>query len=115
MQPTISQRRAAYLVPNKKAFHAALVRNRYMVPPCKDPLMTVKFMKGVLAKEFFLLRCEQVTNIRLCADPPPKQELAEMVADALLNCPDLPEDVAEAVKATARLIKRKRPDVQWQL
>ena len=55
---TISQRKAAYLVPNKKAFHKALIRNHFMVPPVKDPLMTIAFMKGVLDGKYFLLKQE---------------------------------------------------------
>ena len=112
---TISQRRAAYLIPNKKAFHTALVRNKFMVPPLKDPLVTVAFMKGVLNGRYFLLKQEQVEHTRQCADKPPKGELADLVADVLLNCPNLPAEVAAAVRSTAHLIRRKKPNVDWQL
>ena len=61
-------------------FQKALIRNRFLVPPLKDPIMTVAFMKGVLNEEFFVLKQEMVTNVRQCADPPPKNELSEMVA-----------------------------------
>ena len=86
-----------------------------MVAPLKDPLMTVAFMKGVLAGKFFLLKQEQVEHTRQCADWPPKKELAEIVADVLLNCPNIPAEVEAAVKSTAHLIRKKKPDSEWQL
>ena len=54
-------------------------------------------------------------HTRQCADWPPKKELAEIVANELLNCPNTPAEVVNAVKNTAFLIRRKKPDVKWQL
>ena len=86
-----------------------------MAPPLKDPLLTISFMKGVLAGKFFLLKQEQVEHTRQCADWPPKKELAEIVADVLLNCPNVPAEVEAAVRNTDHLIRRKKPDAEWQL
>jgi len=43
-------------------------------PTLKDPLMTNKFMEGVVGGFYWLPRCDQI-KIRFCADCPPKHEL----------------------------------------
>ena len=49
----------------------------------------------------------------MSADCPPKWELSVMVADVLVNCRNIPAEYAQAVRNTATLIRKKKPDVKW--
>ena len=103
-------------MPNRQKLWEALVRNRYMPPPCKDRLNTVKFMRGVLNQEFFLLRQEQVEHVKQCADRPSREWLAPVVAEAMRSCPvKFGEPIDSAIRRTAEQIVKSKPDVQWQL
>ena len=57
-------REAQFLIPDRKALYQSLLRNGFVLPPMKDPLLTVKFMKGVKSGYFFCMKQEMVTNFK---------------------------------------------------
>ena len=53
------------------------------MPGRKEPMLTVKFMQGVMTKRNWILRSHEVTAVRACADPPTRKVLAKIVATTL--------------------------------
>lgn len=113
---TISAGEANFTVPDKKHLHSTLVRNTWMVPPLKDRIMTNRFMTGIMRRHYFCIKQDEVRHIRQCADKPPRDELAKIVADVMANYPaDFGEPVNSGIQRTAMEIRRTAPNVDWQL
>ena len=109
-------REAQFLIPDKKTLYDTMQRNGYVLPPAKDPLMTIKFMKGVKAGFFFCLKQDMMQNFKQCATPPPRQQMSEILHYVMTNTTSgLGEQVDIAMKRTAQEVLLKRPNVAWQL
>ena len=65
--------------------------------------------------KWWCLKASDVSGARVCADPPSKKELAEIVGEVMLNYRSLGEATDAAFKATAMLIKKNPPSVVWLL
>ena len=72
----VNLQKAQTLVPNKKAFYKAMIRNQYFVPQYKSSLCCVKWMQRVRTGKY---HCPKVQDLRPmnCADPPLKEEILE--------------------------------------
>ena len=108
----LSMREAQFIIPDRKALYQSLQRNGYSLPPIKDPILTVKFMKGVRSGFFFCLKQEQVQHFKQCATPPPRHELAVIVCDVMCNTNSgLGEPYDSGIQRTAKEILKKKPNV----
>ena len=61
-------------------------RNQFIMPSIKENLVTVEWMGSILAGDFWCLHSDQVTALKVCADPPTKGMLANMVFDEMMKC-----------------------------
>ena len=111
----ISQAQAQALVPNKKAMYMALQRNQFIMPPQKDAIMTCKFMLGVKDGFYWCLRSQEVVTVKVCADPPARKDLAQILGDIMLNYRIMGEPHDSAFRRTGDLIKKHPPSVHWML
>ena len=83
------------------------------MPPLKDPLCTEKFLKGVLHREFWCLKAEEIHSLKVCPDLPSKKELASIVADAMESMGPVNEGFDNIFRRTAKLVRKKMPDRHW--
>ena len=69
---SISRAEARAKVPDAPALYKALTRNGYKLPPQKDPIITIKFMKGKSSKSTVLcvtcILCFSVLRLFSCMD-----------------------------------------------
>ena len=49
------------------------------MPPFKDAIITREFMQGIVDGRYWCLRSSDITNYRVCAEPPNKKDLGEML------------------------------------
>ena len=112
MQPNyVSQAEAQALIPDKTALYRALERNEYILPPLKDPMCTEKWLKAILHQEVWCLQVSEVSTLKVCPDLPSRKELADIVADAMEK--QVRAEMQMAVKRTAQLVRKKKPDRGW--
>ena len=91
-----------------------MLRNGFVLPPMKDPILTVKFMKGVKSGYFFCMKQEMVTNFKQCATPPPRHELAVILCNVMSNTDTgLGEPYDSGMKRTAKEVLKKKPSITW--
>ena len=103
------------MIPDKKAFYQALSYNQYILPPLKDNMVTRQFMINVKTGKQWCLKSSDISGTRVCADPPSRKDLANIVGDVMLNYRSLGEPHDTAFKSTAMLIKKQPPAVHWLL
>ena len=111
----ISEAQAQALIPDKKAFYSALQRNQVILPPLRDSMVTRRFMLGIKDSTYWCLRASDITQTRVCADPPARKDLANIVGDVMLNYRSLGEAQDIIFHRTANLIKKQPPAVHWLL
>ena len=118
----ISKEKARLNVPDRKSLYTSLLRNGHILPKLKDPLMSNKFMTGILHNKFWSLTTDKMIqgNYRISADPPPRKEIAKMLSEALVKPQRLEEtkhDLAlqKAIKRTAKRIAKTVPNKEWML
>ena len=78
----ISKEKARLSVPDRKNLYSGLVRNGHILPKLKDPLLSNKFMTGILHNKYWSMTTDKIVgdNYRVSADPPPKKEIAKMLS-----------------------------------
>ena len=76
---------AAESIRCKKDLYDSLLRSRYHLPPIKDPLNTVYFLKGIVSGEYWCFNAADVVTLIPVADPPPRELLSELLADRMLQ------------------------------
>ena len=59
-------------LPDKAAFYAYLLRQRYHLPTESSNIINVKFLDGVLKQDIYMPKMTQVHPIRLASSPPKK-------------------------------------------
>ena len=111
----ISMEEAHQLIPDADQLYNGLIRNQVFLPPRKDPLCTVRFLRGVWQKKFWVIRPHEVRTVKVCADPPKRKLLARLVANIMKNYPSVGEPIDSGMKRTAVQIKKRPPCVQWLL
>ena len=79
VQPRISVADAHRAIQCKDDLYAALLLNQYVAPVRKTPMMTAKFMSGVVEHKYWLPRSHQIGKYRVCAFPPTKAKLADIL------------------------------------
>ena len=72
-------------------------------------------MEGAMRGEYWCLKPEHVHTFRVCADPPNKRQLADMVFDTIVNLRSIGEPMDTQLRKTGSLIKKKPPSVKWLL
>ena len=80
--PVIALDQARSLVPDKKAFYEALIRNQVVLPPLSDSIVTTAFLLGVYESRLWCPKSDIIKH-RLCCDPPGKKDLAELLYDQM--------------------------------
>ena len=83
MSDYITSAQARLICPDNKALYECCQRNQFILPQLKDALVTREFMEGAMRGEYWCLKSDHVHAYRVCADPPSKRELADMVCDAI--------------------------------
>ena len=115
----ISAEEVFALCPNKDAAYVICKRNQYILPPKRDPLVTKEFLRGVIVRHYWCLKSGDSKSLaRVCADPPNKKILAEMLVLAMRRCMGQLADgvAAQGMMRTADLIKVQRPPCKlWML
>ena len=81
----ISKQRVLQLCPDKLTSYKALQRNGLYCPSVKCPLMSVKFMRGVIFKTDYWLPTTAEISIHQSPDPPNNAEIASELYMALLK------------------------------
>lgn len=112
-QVTIEQ--ANVLVKSKDDLYYALQFNQYITPPKNDPIMTQKFMVGILTERYWMMKSEHVKNMKACAFPPSKSRLTDVVCQSLLTHNNDDRDLTLRIKRTVANIRNKQPDKKWML
>ena len=82
------------------------MRNQYIMPPFKDAIVTRKFMLGVKDGYYWCLRSNEVITFKVCADPPHRKDLAEILSNIMLNYRSIGEQYDSAFRRTALLINK---------
>ena len=100
---------------SKESIYQALAFNQYVLPPLSDPLISIKFMIGLMHHKYWLPKSAQITQFRVCAITPSKSVLAGYVYDALMQHHSVNRQIDAAMKRTASLIRKKKPDCKWLL
>ena len=94
VEQMLSKAQVYSFVPDKKTAWQAISRNGYYAPSLKCPLMSIKFMRGVMFQTEFWLPHQTEIFVHCCVDPPSNKEIAKEVHDILikavneLNWPD---------------------------
>ena len=99
-------------IPNKHALYVALGRNQFVLPKEKDAIMTKDFMLGVPRGEYWCLQSHEIKQFRVCAEPPNKVPLAEIVYEIMMRT-EVTLDMRRAFHRTAELISKHPPCVEW--
>ena len=107
--------RAGEILRDKRDLFDALQFNQFITPPRNDPLMTARFMLGVLDGRYWMPQAEQVKHVRACAYPPPRKTLVEMVCQELRSFTHDDAAVMLQIKRTVHHIHKKRPEPRWLL
>ena len=100
---------------DKKSLYSTNTRNQYIQPPYKDAINTKKFLQGIKDGKYWCLNSDEVNGLKVCADPPKKYDLAQILGDVMLNYRFMGEPTDTNLRRTGLLIKQKPPDVDWQL
>ena len=110
--PVVDVTFAQSVIPNKKALYDSMLRNQLWVPPEKDALLTVGFLKGITEGTFWMPKCEEI-KFRHCADAPSKQELVLILLEVLRGLHN--EDVRFRIlfERTCLEIEKRPPSVFW--
>ena len=106
----ISIERAQLAVPDRNALYKGMLRNQYVVPPLADTMVTAKWMMGVIEERFWCPKSEQVTY-RVCADPPNRKDLAQMLFDLMVAC----DNHVSGWQATAEVVLKNPPSGYWTI
>ena len=78
--------------------------------------MNLILLIGVMNKTFYCLASKDVKQVLVCADPPSKKELAAMLKAVMYSKAKLfQEPFRSSIPRTAKLVKKKRPDLDWML
>ena len=89
----------------------AVYRNGYLLPPKRDPWLTYEFLDGVRNGTFWLPKTSEC-KMYSCLDPPPREELAEIVKKAIIehaNKYDYAEKLKYAMISTAMRLEKNPP------
>ena len=92
--------------------------HQYFLPDLKDKIITRKFLKGIRTKKYWVPRAAHITRTAVCAFPPTKQVLADIIFEVLTTLP--PQDASndysdESFRRTAIQIRRKPPNKRWMI
>ena len=103
-------------VQSKEDLYSALLLNQYVAPAQKTPMMTAKFMTGVVEHKYWLPRSREITKYRVCAFPPTKAKLAGILSQLLCNHPPGDEPGFDAaIRRTAVQVRKRPPNKEWLL
>ena len=61
--------------------------HQYFLPDLKDKIITRKFLKGIRTKKYWVPRAAHITRTAVCAFPPTKQVLADIIFEVLTTLP----------------------------
>ena len=70
---------------DKKSLYSTNTRNQYIQPPYKDAINTKKFLQGIKDGKYWCLNSNEVNGLKVCADPPKKYDLAQILGDVMLT------------------------------
>ena len=112
MPLTVEQ--ARLLIPCKRDFYSAMLRNHYVMPAYTERLVTTAWMLGVIRGTHWCLTSGEVNCLHQCAKRPSKKVMARILVTVMLNITKPAEKVA-GIKATAEFILEHPPDVFWML
>ena len=115
MSHLISVEQAQAVVPDKKAFYSAMLRNQVVMPPYTDAIVTREFMQGVVDGRYWCLRSADITTFRVCAEPPNKKDLGEMLYFLMCSVQPNEESVQLSFRSTAELVRKNPPTISWQI
>ena len=116
MQQRISAADAHRAIQCKEDLYSALLLNQYVAPARKTPMMTAKFMSGVVERKYWLPRSHQIAKFRVCAFPPTKAKLAGILTQLLINHPHVDEPGFDAaIRRTAVQVRKRPPNKEWML
>ena len=71
---------AAERIRCKEDLYNSLLRNKFFLPPKKDPFNTVYFMQGVFNGDYWCFNSSDVKALFPVADPPSRELLATILA-----------------------------------
>ena len=94
--------------------YGALLRNQRWTPKLKEPIMTTEFMVGVREGLYWLPKTEEIRLLN-CADPPPKQMIADILCEKMMNFPAQGEPFDTQIRRTAIKVKQCPPNKEWSL
>ena len=76
---------AAQTIRCKSDLYYSLVRNRFFLPPLRDPMNTKYFLQGVLDGHYYCFHSDHLTGLIPVADPPSKEVLSLLLGDRMLD------------------------------
>ena len=78
-----------------------MLLNQYILPSFKDKIMTKSFMKKVLKGSCWLPKARDIKHNPVCAFPPTKQVLADILYEVLVNMDSIDPLKDAAIRRTA--------------
>ena len=81
----VSRDQVSDYVQDKQSWYRAMIRNGWVLPAYKQAICTYEFMVKVRSGELWCPKKDAVTNIALCATPPPQKMLAEFIHNAIVK------------------------------
>ena len=94
---------AQNLLPDKKSYYKAMIRNNFYVPNYKSSLCCVKWMKRVRSGKYWCPKKKDIHPFS-CADPPKKAEILEQLIG-----------FATDKGKNLGISEKRQPDKQWAL
>lgn len=85
MQDMISASQVALVVRCKKTLYRGIIRKGWCLPPYKDPLITKKYLVGIIDGTYWCLKKENRVLYQQVAEEPTKPILAKMLKKEMLK------------------------------
>ena len=111
----ISHAEAAAVVSDKKTMYEALLRNQWYTPHYSSQILNLHFMFGVANQTLYWLPRTHEIRLLNCADPPPKQVIANILCDKMMHFEHQGEPFDTSFRRTALKIKQHPPNKEWML
>ena len=115
MSEYVTVEQAQAVVPDKKSYYSVMLRNQVVMPPISDAIVTREFMQGIVDGRYWCLRSADITTYRVCAEPPNKKDLGEMLYFLMCSVHPDEESVRLSFRSTAELIRKNPPTITWQI
>jgi hypothetical protein len=90
--------------------------NKFMIGKSTFAKMcdSVTLFTGIISQKYYCITSGQISRMLTCADKPSKREMSQILSNVMMKFPStFGEPYDSGIKRTAKLIRRKKPDLEW--